>query len=218
LIARLLTLVALSTVAACGSVPFPSYSPIEDPSLSTRLLAAFPGDRLPRQQVQRASYRFATGEVLLTQYLVFEPPAALRVAAVSDLGGTVFSVEHGDGGTTVLQASPGFPEDLLLEQLVPDLLVALARPDGEECQAVRLQDGRDALHYRLGESEVLLRESVGEVEVLRLVRGRDGASCSIIDFAPADVERDRPAFLQVVNTAAPYEVVLEVSPWTEAGG
>lgn len=211
-------MIALSTVAACGSVPFPSYSPIEDAALSTRLLEASPGNRLPRQQVQRASYRFASGEVLLTQYLVFEPPAALRVAAVSDLGGTVFSVEHGDGGTTVLQASPGFPEDLLLEQLIPDLLVALSRPDREECEAVRLQDGRGAVHYHLGESEVLLQEAVGEIGVLRLVRGERGASCSVVDFAAADEERSCPAFLRVVNSAARYEVVIEVRPWTEAGG
>jgi|GEM_PF-3530982 len=166
-----LLVLGLLGLASCASTPFPETTLLESEGTRAFLIGELRERQSRTRLVERATIERGGEAVALTLYADRSVPGELRLAAVSDLGATVFSATWLRGELEVLHASEGFPE-AFLERLVPDQAVGLIAPPAEDVELVRLEDGRAALHYELFGSEVLA--FVGEERgVLELRRGED---------------------------------------------
>ena len=211
---RLLAL-TLSVLGGCSGVPFPEFAPLELESSRVFLHETLARYQSQPRVVERATFEFDRGqagieEVALTLYAVSEEPGSLRLAAISDLGATIFGVEWTPAGLEVLHESPNFPAPLL-EEIARDQAAALLTPDLAQAELVRLEDGRTALHYEAFGSEHLA--SVGEGDgCLHLQRGEGGDLRSTI-LLVGDGATER---IEVTTSSGAYAARLVVEAW-EAG-
>jgi hypothetical protein len=212
---RLLTLALLAS-CACSGVPFPEFTPLESESSRLFLHGALASYQSQPRVVERATFEIGRGgagveEFALTLYAVCEEPRSLRLAAVSDLGATIFGLVWSSAGLELLHESPNFPEPLL-EELARDQAAALFTPDLVDVELVRLEDGRSALYYEDFGSEhlVFLGESDGR---LHMHRGEDGELRSmIVLLGDGVIER-----IDVTTISEAYSARVQVEAW-EVGG
>jgi len=204
---RVQLLIGLAICAGCAGTPFPESTPIESEEVRIFLHGRLVEYQSQPRVVQRATMTLGGEEHALTLYTVCEDGERLRLAAVSDLGTTLFSAEVAPGGVQVLQATEGFPAKIL-ESIVLDQVVALVPPLREEVRSVRLADGQTALAYGHFGCEVLACVAEGEGR-LRLWRGRDGELRSTLVLGG-----DRMLEVLEVDAADDsYAARIDVGPW-----
>lgn len=194
-------------LSACSGVPFPEHSPLVSESQREFLHARLSAGQSSTKLIERATLTLRGEELVMTLYAECSAPDELRLAAVSDLGATIFSVEWLSGEMNVQHASEGFP-DGLLEQIVSDQVVALLTPDVSDVQSVRMAEGRTAIHYSMAENEVLA--FVGEGRgVLQLERGAGGDWLATIELHGSGGTEE----IDVRATDGSYSGHFELAPW-----
>jgi hypothetical protein len=201
----------LLALAGCSGVPFPEFEPVESESSRLFLHASLSNYQAQARVIERATFVLGGEEVVLTLYAVSEGPRSLRLAALSDLGSTVFGFEWTPSGLEVLQSSPNF-QPALVAEIARDQALALLPPSLDVVELVRLQDGRTALYYEAFGSEVLA--SVGAAGgSLQLECGQGGDSSSTILLLGDGFTEQ----IEVRTRSEAYSARMQVGPW-EADG
>jgi len=204
---RVQLLIGLAICAGCAGTPFPESTPIESEEVRIFLHGRLVEYQSQPRVVERATMTLGGEEYALTLYAACEDGERLRLAAVSDLGTTLFGVEVGPRGVEVLQTTEGFP-DRVLKRIALDQAVALVPPLRGEVRPVRLADGQTAVAYGHFGCEVLACVAEGEGR-LRLWRGRDGELRSTLVLGGARVLE----VLEVDAADGSYAARIDVEPW-----
>lgn len=200
-------LLLLPMLSACAGVPFPEHTPFESASQQDFLHARLSEVQSTPHFVERVTLEMRGEESVLTLYADGVAPGELRLAAVSDLGATIFSVEWLSGELEVLHASEALPPSFL-EEFVADHVIALLTPPAKGCRLVRVVDGATALRYELFGEEALA--FVGEGEgVLQLERGRDGNHRTTIELGAS--QGLETIELEAVDGS--YRASIQIAPW-----
>lgn len=215
-------LLALCASLSCHSTPAPKHSAVDDPATRDALRAHLSSVRPPMKTVQRALFVRGQDQVSLTMYTDFEEPRSMKLAAVSDLGVTVFQLEATSASVQVLHESSAFPASFLENYLLPDLLAVWAIPPAGECELVHVErgDGVKALAYADGDSRVLGYEA-GASGLQQYERTRDGEVLSEIELSqvPAATAGDPQRYkLRITSGVGSYTANLVVSEWTKSDG
>ncbi|MFT7670048.1 MAG: hypothetical protein ACI8X5_002755 [Planctomycetota bacterium] len=197
----------LLILGSCSSIPFPTHEPQANEDSRAYLHQAVLRNQFGSRLVERAVLRIRGEDVVLTIYADGSTPGEWMLAAVSDMGATVFSVHWKEGEMDVQASSPIFSGNFL-EQFIADQISALMSPSLEDVTLVQLEDGQSALYYELYDCQVLV--SFGEDQgVLHLSRGEDGALYSTIELrGSADVS---PLVIRASDHS--YSGTFEITPW-----
>lgn len=223
---RALALLALCATLGCHTTSFPAHTVRDDPAQRAELHGRLMELRPPARSMHRAIFVRGRDQVALTMYTDYQAPDSMKIAAVSDLGTTVFQLELTSTGVNVLHETSAFPASFLENYLLPDLLAVYAIPPVADCQLVQVElgEGATALAWSvidpLGSSRVLAYDS-GSAQLQQYQRGRDGEVLSELELSTATPARaGEPARIQLhlTSAAAPYTANLVITPWTEQGG
>ena len=204
---RELLLIGLTLCAGCAGTPLPESTPIESEEVRIFLHGRLVEYQSQPRVIERATMSLGGEEYALTLYAAREDGGRLRLAAVSDLGTTLFGVEVGPRGVVVLQTTEDFPGKML-ERIALDQAVALVPPLLAEVRPVRLADGQTAVAYEHFGCEVLACVAKGEGR-LRLWRGRDGELRSTLLLGGERVLE----VLEIEAVDGSYSAWIDVEPW-----
>jgi len=155
--------------AACRAAPFPATVPTpaaEPPAL--------PIPRVDRAEL-RAVCRGPGFGAAFSLVAASRGGDELRLAALDDLGGTLFAAVHAAGRVEVRTASPRLPPELA-DTLTLALAAALRPP---ELAAVRLADGTPGGYAARGDAQLLYGTAADGV---RIWCGRAGRLLATVDL------------------------------------
>lgn len=132
-------------LGACFAPLAPRAEPLTDPAARDRLavvlLPPFRAERL----VIRAVLQRNDVESNATVYFRASAPDALEIAAIGDLGGTLFEATIRGDQIALGARSPLLEEEFLRDQLLPDLAAAFVPLSRDAASAVKLGDGDTGL-------------------------------------------------------------------------
>lgn len=192
-------------LAACAATPFPAYEPVADAEAQSALSARLVPEPEAATVVQRWIVERGGSELFFTLYLRVSPPDTLRMAALSDLGGTLAEASSTAGTLEVTRDSrllPGRFAAAVLRDLEPLFLPA----SRDRYRLVRV-DGEAALHLSRFGQEALLRERPGGGARFHL-----GAGGRVRTVATVTGRR-RPATLRLESEESGYAATIEVVSW-----
>ncbi len=175
-------LTAATVGLALGCVHrFPSTVALDDPALEREWRTSLFVPPAAIRSQQRVVLSRRGSEIDFSVLVVARVPDLLRVVGLTDLGGTLFQVQRDATGTQVIQGSPFFDDEFLVDTLVAGLAPIFLGVPSEELRLVRLESGAAALHGQHGKSEVLFAREHGQVPD-RFETGRHGRARASIQI------------------------------------
>ena len=199
-------------LAACRSVPFPEYTVLEDESARHAMHARLVEYALSPNTIHRAALSIRGEELIVTLLMELEAPDSFKLAAVTDLGVTLFSATRNAEGMEIHQVGPGMPERFLRDYLIPDLAAGCLTPTLNDCELVQLEGESRALHYRLSSDDVLLHDDPASGPI-RLERGRAGRSWAVLNKSVGSNVGAGSTALSIVNQDGLYRARIEIAAW-----
>lgn len=188
-------------LAAACATPFPATAPAPGaaaPALPWHL----PDERLELRAIG------TFGGVTAAFTLIAAPHGGdeLRLAALDELGGTLFAAVHEHGEVEVRRASPALPASFAVALTLA--FAAITRPPG--LAAARTADGALAGRAARGACELLfVPEPSGAVHV---AIGRAGRLLATADVAAATASAGAPLHVRVVDSTSGAVVDAEALP------
>jgi len=143
----------------------------------------------------------------------------LRLAGLTDLGGTLFQLRGSDGSFEVLQRAPFLDDEFLVETLACGLAPILQRANVAALELVHFASARPGLRGESGERELLLACSdAGAVEEYWV--GREGRLTAHVQIETwtRGAAGAFPRRLTLVDGPGRTRVTIQVLSWTEVGG
>jgi hypothetical protein len=141
-------------LAACAATPFPAHRPVTDERAHRALVERLVPEPAAVTVVQRWILERGRSEFFFTLYLRVVLPDSLRIAVLSDLGGTLAEASSTAGDVEVTRLSGPWRERFvaaLLRDLEPLFLPAprdryrLVRVDGGDLALLLVRFGQEAL-------------------------------------------------------------------------
>lgn len=192
-------------LAACATAPFPAYEPVGDAQARRALVARLVPEPAAATVVQRWIVERGGSEFFFTLYLRVSPPDTLKMAVLSDLGGTLAEASSTAGKVEVIRASRVL-HDRFAAALLRDL-EPLFLPAGRDRYRLVRVDGEPALYLRRFGQEALFRERPDGA-----VRVHLGAGGRARTVATVTGPR-RPAALRLESRESGYAATIEVVSW-----
>lgn len=189
----------LLLLAACGALPFPPVVAVTDQPAPALLLPVVARAEL------RAVCRQPGFVAAFSLVAASRGGDELRVAALDELGGTLFTAVHASGRVAVLRCSARVPASLAVALAAG--LAAVLRP-AAPLIAVRTADGNLAGLARRGEAELLY--SPGLDGGFRVQCGAGGLFLTTVDVESVVGGADGcPLRCRIKDMASGFEVVAE---------
>ena len=200
--------------AACAATPFPAHEPVNDERARSALVERLVPQPAAATVVQRWILERRGSEFFFTLYLRVSPPDSLKIAVLSDLGGTLAEATSAAGEVEVTRQSR-LLRDRVVAALLRDLepLFLPAAPD--QYELVRVGDrGELALRLARHGQEVLLLDRLDSGT--RIHRGEDGRTetiATVTGWRRAGGRPLGPAAFRLESEESGYTATVEVVSW-----
>ena len=200
-------------LAACATTPFPAHEPVADERARSALLERLVPEPAAATMVQRWILERGGSEFFFTLYLRVSPPDSLRLAVLSDLGGTLAEATASAGEIEVTRESRLLP-GRLVAAVVRDL-EPLFLPAEDACyRGVRVAGGGPALLLARHGREALLQDRPdGGTRIHLGARGRTRTVATVTGWRRAGGRLLGPASLRVESEESGYAATIEVVSW-----
>jgi hypothetical protein len=200
-------------LAACASTPFPAHEPVTDERARSALVERLVPEPAAATVVQRWILERGGSEFFFTLYLRVAPPNSLRIAALSDLGGTLAEAASTAGAVEVIRESR-FLRGRLVAALLRDLEPLFLPAGRDRYRAVRVDGGGLALHLRrFGQEALFLDGPDGGTRIHLGANGRTRTVATVDAWRRAGGRLLGPASLRLASPEAGYAATIEVVSW-----
>jgi hypothetical protein len=199
-------------LAACAATSFPAYEPVADERARSALVQRLVPEPAVATVVQRWIVERGGSEFFFTLYLRVQPPDSLRIAVLSDLGGTLAEAASTAGEVEVTRESR-LLSDRFVEAVVRDLEPLFLPAGRDRYRAVRTDAG-PALHLRRHGQEALLVDRPDAGPRIHLgAGGRTRTVATVTGWRRAAGRPVCPAALRLESGASGYAATIEVVSW-----
>ena len=201
-------------LAACASTRFPAYEPVTDERARSALVERLVPEPASATVVQRWILERGGSEFFFTLYLRVSPPDSLRMAALSDLGGTLAEAASTAGEVEVTRQSR-LLRDRFVAALLRDLEPLFLPAERDRYQLVRVGDRRGlALRLARRRQEVLLLDRPDSGTRIHIgERGRARTIATVTRWRRAGGRSVCPASFRLESRESGYTATIEVVSW-----
>ncbi len=214
---RSLTLLASTLcLTACHSA-LPELHSITDTEREAEMKAAYiPAG--PARVHARAVLRIPGQESDLSLLFEVRPPATLTLAALDDLGGTLFQAKRKGEVSTLLRASPLLPPDLIQQGILEDLALAFLAPASASLELRARPDQSMVLRGLIPPHEIRYGYAdstpVTDSKLSHASAGRHGRLERSLEVQTwAETPSPYPLRMRIDNHSFGYQLLLKIVEW-----